>query len=154
MSPTCRPDIASLTFGASGRHGRHATFPAKLHLNRTRGPDVVIMITHPPDRRLEFFFSGRNSDRAPARQMTRFFFSGRNNDRAPARQTTRIFFSGRNNDRAPARQTTRTFFFGRNNNRAPARQTTRTFFSGSSSPRKAWEVPPAHAKRVSLSVRL
>ncbi len=38
--------------------------------------------------------------------MIRTFFSGRNNDRAPARQTTRTFFSGRNNDRAPARQTT------------------------------------------------
>jgi hypothetical protein len=43
---------------------------------------------HPPDRRLELFFSGRNNDRAPARQTTRTFFSGRNNDRAPARQTT------------------------------------------------------------------
>jgi hypothetical protein len=29
-----------------------------------------------------------------------------------------------------------------------ARQTTRTFFPVPSSTRKAWEVPPAHAKRV------
>ncbi len=41
---------------------------------------------------------------------TRTFFSGRDNDRAPARQATRTFFSGRNNDRAPARQMTGTFF--------------------------------------------
>ncbi len=60
--------------------------------------------------------------------MTRTFFSGRNNDRAPARQTTRTFFSGHNSDPVPARQTTRNFFSGRNNDPAPARQTTRTFF--------------------------
>ena len=47
---------------------------------------VVITIAHPPDRRLELFFSSRNNDRAPARQMTRTFFP------------TRTFFSGRNND--------------------------------------------------------
>ncbi len=68
------------------------------------------LIVHPPDRRLELFFSGRNNDRAPARQTTKPFVSGCNNDRAPARQTTRTFFSGRNNDCAPARQMTRTFF--------------------------------------------
>jgi hypothetical protein len=92
------------------------------------------MIVHPPVRGLELFFSGHKNDRAPARQRTRTFFSGHNNDRAPARQTTRTFFSSCNNDRAPARQTTR------------------TFFSGSSSPREAWEVPPAPAKRVYLTL--
>jgi hypothetical protein len=51
--------------------------------------------------------------------MTRTFFSGRNNDRAPARQTTRTFFSGCNNDRASARQTTVSFFSGRNSDHAP-----------------------------------
>ena len=35
---------------------------------------VVIPIAHPPDRRLELFFSGRNIDHAAARQMTRTFF--------------------------------------------------------------------------------
>ena len=39
------------------------------------------MIAHPPDRRLYLFFSGRNNNRAPARQTTVSFFSGRNNDR-------------------------------------------------------------------------
>ena len=40
------------------------------------------------------------NDHAPTRQTTGTFFSGRNNDRAPARQTTvSLFFSGRNNDR-------------------------------------------------------
>jgi hypothetical protein len=36
--------------------------------------------------------------------MTRTLFSGRNNDRAPARQMTVSFFSGRNDDCAPARE--------------------------------------------------
>ena len=60
-----------------------------------------------------FLFSGRNNDRAPARQTTgTFLFSGRNNHRAPTRQMTGTFlFSGRNNECAPARQTTGTFFF-------------------------------------------
>ena len=100
-----------------------------------------------------FLFSGRNNDRAPARQTTGTFFfpviimilhlPDRRlylyffpvvitiaNDRLPARQTTGTFLlSGRNNDCAPARQTTGTFFSGRNNDRAPARQTTVSFFS-------------------------
>ncbi len=65
------------------------------------------MIAHPPGRWLYLFFSGRNNDRAPSRQMTVSFFSGCNNDRAPARQTTVSFFSGRNNDCAPTRQRTK-----------------------------------------------
>jgi hypothetical protein len=35
---------------------------------------VILTIAHPPDRRLELFFSGRNNDRASARQTTVFFF--------------------------------------------------------------------------------
>jgi hypothetical protein len=66
------------------------------------------MISHPPDRGLYLFFSGRNNDHAPARQTTVSFFSGCNNDRAPARQTTVPFFSGRNNDRAPTNKKTNT----------------------------------------------
>ncbi len=89
----------------------------------------IVVIVHPPDRRLELFFSGRNNDRAPARQTTRIFFSSIVLRTNQCGMTTRTFFSGRNNDRAPARQTTRTFIFSsRNNDRAPARQTTILFF--------------------------
>ncbi len=35
---------------------------------------VVITIMHPPDRRLELFFSGRNNNRAPPTHMSRSFY--------------------------------------------------------------------------------
>ncbi len=72
---------------------------------------VVIMIAHPPDRRLYLFFPVVIMVAHSPDRRLELFFSGRNNDRALARQTTRTFFSGRNNDHAPARQTTRTFYF-------------------------------------------
>ncbi len=108
------------------------------------------------------------------------FFSGRNNDRAPARQKTRTFFSGRNNDRAPARQMTRTFFFPTryfppepkkltqhhncmvlqvhssmyNQNLFPARtKNWHNSTTGEKTPpahAKRGQVPPAHTKRVYL----
>ncbi len=43
----------------------------------------VVCLCVLPDRRLELFFSGRNNNRAPARQTTRTFFFSRNNHRAP-----------------------------------------------------------------------
>ncbi len=66
---------------------------------------------HPPDRRLNLFFSDRNNDRAPARQTTRtFYFSVVIMITHPPDRRLELFFSGRNNDRAPARQTTVSFF--------------------------------------------
>ena len=69
------------------------------------------LIAHPPDRQLELFFSGRNNDRAPARQTTRTFFPVVIMIVHPPDRRLYLFFSGRNKDCAPARQTTRTFFF-------------------------------------------
>ena len=34
----------------------------------------IVVIAHLPDRQLEFFFSGRNNDRAPAMNVTMIYF--------------------------------------------------------------------------------
>ena len=49
------------------------------------------MIAHPPDSRLYLFFSSRNKTFPPDRRLY-LFFSGCNNYRAPARQTTVSLF--------------------------------------------------------------
>ena len=83
------------------RHNKKTDTTAQLYCTQMTRTffTVVITIAHPPDRQLYLFFSGRNNDRAPARQTTVSFFSGGKNERAPARQMTVSFFFGRNNDR-------------------------------------------------------
>ncbi len=115
------------------------------------------------------FFSGRNRQnydrkkKVPVvcRQTTVSFFSGRNNDRAPARQTTVSFFLVVIMISRTRQTKDWSFFFGCNNDRAPTRQTTvssfliklsrhnkKTAYFPPEPKTDTTAVPPAHAKRV------